>query len=304
MYSWGQLRLLLQQDFPGVSLDKIDAQINARYSMILGLQDWKGLEKKGWIETIAQTNSGTINATPGSTAVSGTGTNWPSTISGMQLLICGSSKLYTVTWVDASDLTLDRPFEGYAAVTAAGYNLIQSIYPLPDDCRQLRVIQNPTTGLALTQMTELEFAQKVGLPTLDGTACYYIPQPDTTDPGTGAIVQQIQLYPLPTMAYGYPIVYEQAAPGFDGVSTNAGPLAFVSDFAILEGARADLYSESDKVAKHEGLYQKHLQGMIHQDNGRREARGPVMDPAYTRHRAWRLLRQYGGTSLIDGRWGS
>lgn len=304
MYSWGQIRLLLQQSFPGVSLDTIDEKINARYAMILGLEDWKGIEKKGWLETVAAITTGTINATQGSTAISGVGMTWTDSITGMQLLVDGSPKLYTATYVDATDLTLDRPFED-DSVSAGGYNLIQSIYALPDDCRQLRVIQNPYSGLALSEMTALEFAQKVGLPTLQGTASSFIPQPDTTDPGNGQAAQAIQLYPLPTLAQGYPLLYEQAAPGFDGVSTNAGPLNFVSDAAILAGARADLCGDKENYAgaEHwEGVYQKHLLTMIHADIDRRESHEITMDPAYTRHRAWRLLRQLGGTTEINGRW--
>lgn len=300
MYSWGTLRLLLQQDFPAVSHDKLDAQINARYSMIVGLQDWKGLEKSARIETVAAIRTGTLTTTQGSTAVVGQSTSWPSTITGMQLLVNGSSKLYTATYVDGSALTLDRPFED-DSVTAGGYTLLQSIYVLPDDCRQLRVISNPWTGNALDEMTEIEFRQKVGLPTLQGTADYFIPQPDTIDTGNGQTVQAIRLYPLPTLAQGYPILYEQAAPGFDGVSTNAGPLAFVSDFAILEGARASLHTDTAQVAKHEALYQKHLQTMIHQDNERRSSHEVRMDQAYTRHRDARLLRQYGGR-ILRGWW--
>ena len=45
--TWGQLRLTLQIAAPGVSLDLVDAWINARYEKILERTDWSGLNRHG-----------------------------------------------------------------------------------------------------------------------------------------------------------------------------------------------------------------------------------------------------------------
>lgn len=305
MYTWGQIRLLLQQSFPGASLDAIDEKINSRYTLILSMLEWKGLEKSGMIETATAISAGTITVTQGSTAVSGTDTGWSSAITGMQLLVDGSSPLYTVTYVDATHLTLDRPFEGESA-EASGYFLVQSIYSLPGDCRTLRVVQNPVDGKELTEMTELEFAQLIGFAEIKGVAATrFIPKPDLVDPATGLVTaQQIMLYPLPTCARGYPIVYEQKAAGFDGTNTSEGPLDFVSDAALLAGSKADLELEKEtpnmaRVTGFEAAFQKQFTGMLHVESRKRPPRALRMDPAYTRHRAARILRGFGGTTIVD-----
>lgn len=302
MYSFGQIRLLLQQFAPGVSLDTIDQAINARYGLMLSLMEWKGLEASGVLETTAAICTGTITATQGSNAVVGVATGWTTSITGMQLLVDGTSPLYTVTFASATSLTLDRPFEG-ASITAGGYTLLQSVYPLPANCRTLSVITSPTTGLELTPMTELEFAQLVGFGDIRGVATRYIPQPDLVDPSTGSVLaQQIKLYPLPTQALGYPIVYEQSAPAFDGVNTNAGPLPFVSDAALLDGCRASLLMQAKDYAGaqvFEAAFHAHFTGMIHVENTKREPRAPRLDPAYTRHRIQRVLRGFGGITILN-----
>lgn len=302
MYTWGQIRLLLQQFAPGVSLDAIDAAINARYGLILSLLEWKGLEKSATIESVAAITAGTCTVTQGSAAVQGQATNWTSAITGMQLLIPGNSQLYTATFVDASDLTLDRPFEGETSF-AGGYTLLQSIYALPADCRTLRVITSPVTGLQLDEWTESEFADLVGFPDMVATATMYKPVTDLVDPATGYVTaQRIQLYPLPTLAQGYPIVYEQIAAGFDGVNTSAAPLPFVSDAALLAGAKAHLLADAKDYAGAEALeavFQKHLTGMLHVEDRKRVARAMRMAPIYTRHRTARILRGFGGTTIIN-----
>jgi len=302
MYTWGQIRLLLQQFAPGASLDAIDEKINARYALILSLLEWKGLEKSSVLVTMPAITAGTISVTEGSTAVSGTGTNWTSAITGMQLFLPGQLELYTVTCAGATALTLDRPFQG-STNPAMGYTLLQSIYRLPPDCRQLRVITSPATGLALDEKTEVQFAELIGSPDLLGAATMYIPQPDATDPQTGQKLQQIQLFPLPTRQRSYPLVYEQAAAGFDGVSTAARPMDFISDAALLAGCKADLELEKDtpnlaRAEAFEASFDKHVQGMLHVENRKRVARPPRMNPRYTRHRAVRILRNYGGAILL------
>src|SRR5581483_910350 len=110
--------------------------------------------------------------TQGSTSVTGTATSWTSAITGLQLVIPGSAGFYTATYVSATALTLDRPFEP-VSVSTSGYALLQTIYQLPIDCRTLRVIKSPVTGLALDQMTEIEFAAFVGFPVLQNVATKY-----------------------------------------------------------------------------------------------------------------------------------
>lgn len=304
MYTWGQIRLLLQQQFACASLDTIDAAINGRYALILSLLDWRGLIKTSTIESAAVIRTGTVSATQGSATVTGSGTNWTDAISGMQFLAPGSSALYTATYMGPETLALDRPYEGNSFIDG-GYTLLQSIYKLPGDCRTLRVIKSPVTGVALDEWTETEFAALVGFPTLQGVAAMYRPAPDLVDAATGYVTaQRIQLYPLPTEARGYPIAYEQAAAGFDGVNTSAAPLPFVSDAALLAGCKADLELAKEqpdlaRAASFEQQFEAHFTGMVRIDSKQRAHAPARMNPIYTKHRTERILRGFGGSVLCD-----
>lgn len=290
-YTWGQIRLLLQQAAPGVSLDTIDQKINARYSAILGIRDWKGLEGNGSIQTVDAYRVGTIALTQGSTAVVGTGTSWLPGYTGWQVLVGGVSPWYTATVVDGTHLTLDRPFEGCSNPTAS-YSLIQAIVQLPDDCRHVRVITSPANGLELLEMTSLEFAQSVGFPVFEGVAQAYIPQPDGTNPVNGRTVKQILLYPLPIFARGYPLIYERLGIGFDGTATDEGPLDFVSGDAIIAGAKLDLGCAKNPLGLStlSNEWDMHISSMHHVENGERAPKPLKMADVYTRHRRERWYR--------------
>jgi hypothetical protein len=296
-YSWGQIRLLLQQFAgPGVSLDTIDEKINSRYALILSLMDWHGLEVNGMLQTLAAYNTGTISVTQGSTAVTGTGTNWVSAMNGLQLLTCFGLP-YNVTILSNTALTLDRPFEGATNATL-GYWLGQVVYQLPDNCRHLSTITSPELLREIPPMDEIEFAQLEGAPiTWGGPSTRYVPQPDGVNAQTGAIVKQIMLWPLPWRAQGYPLVYEQVAEGFDGVSTTDGPLPFVSPHILIAGCKADLAADAgklDQAISFNGTFDKHFAGMVHVESSSKPYPAPRMAGRYTRHRVLRVLRQLGG----------
>jgi hypothetical protein len=295
IYSWGQIRLLLQQFAGnGVSLDTIDEKINSRYALILSLMDWQGLEVNGMLETLAAYNTGTVAVTQGSTAVTGTGTMWTSSMNGLQFLTCFGNP-YTVTILTNTTLTLDRPFEGYSN-TGLGYWLGQAVYQLPDDCRNLKMLRSPWTGAAIPAMDEYEFGQFEGTPVVCGPALRYVPQPDGVDANTGITVKQIMLWPLPSFARGYPITYDAVTEGFNGVSTTNGPLAFVSCAALLAGCKADLARDAGKLDQSETLeaqFMKHFTGMVHVENSVKPYPRPRMASQYTRHRIERVIRGLG-----------
>jgi hypothetical protein len=290
-YTWGQIRLLISQDAKGVSLDAIDQKINARYAAILGMRDWKGLEGNATLQTMDAYRTGTIAVTQGSTAVVGTGTTWLNGYSGWQLLIGGSRAWYTATVVDGQHITLDRPYESQSD-TAASYSLINAIMQLPDDCRHLRVIRSPATGLQMTEMTSLEFAQEVGFAICEGVAQAYIPQPDGVNSSDGDTVKQILLYPLPLWARGYQIVYERLGIGFDGTTTGTGPFDFVSGHAIIAGAKMDLkcYSNALELQGLMNEWDTQISAMHHVENGERKPLPLKLADVYTRHRRQRLYR--------------
>jgi hypothetical protein len=299
--TWGQIRLLLQQFAPGVSLDIIDEKITSRYGLILDTVNWKGLEEEAYLETVAAYTTGTVSVTKGSATVTGSGTAWSSTLNGRQFLLSGDTALYTVTYVSATEITLDRAFEGNDA-TDAGYTILQSIYRLPTNDKRLKTISSPVTGLALDELTQEEFRELIGFPSVIGIAEKFVRRADFTDSGTGQVYHQVALYPLPTEAQGYPILQEQTDNRFDGTNTSDSPLPFVREAAILNGARADLCLEmgqESRAATYEARFQMDLKGMLHVENGKRGNPSIRMAPIYTRHRAARVLRSFGGTTIVN-----
>lgn len=295
-YTWGQIRLLLQQFAgPRISLDVIDHAIRARYELILSLMEWKGVEASGVLETQAAYNAGTITLTAGSTAVVGVGTAWSGAYSGWQLFL-GSGPVYTVTITSGTTLTLDRPFEGGPQ---SAYWLAQSIYQLPDNCRELRSIFSPFDGGQLPSIDEDIFGALEGsFLAINMPSTNYVPQPDGIDAVTGATVQQILLYPVPTLAQGYPIKYDAIAVSFDGTSTTEGPLAFVSSAGLIAGCKADLELEKPngslaKSQTFEAAFASFFRAMLHVENAKRPAQRMIQEDQYWVHRTQRFLRSGG-----------
>jgi hypothetical protein len=120
--TWGQLRLQLQIYGPGVAPDLLDEFLNGRYEQVLEATDWSGLQYHATIQTTAayQSASDTVTLTVGSPTVAGAGTAWTAAITGLQFYRPGDTAAYTATLVSATALTLDRPYEGNAAVDPRG----------------------------------------------------------------------------------------------------------------------------------------------------------------------------------------
>jgi hypothetical protein len=290
---------------PKISVDTIDHAIVARYELILTTLEWKGIEQEGILRTKAAYGAGSIAATQGCKTVAGIGTNWSGAYSGWQLFV-GDGPLYTVTITGPSTLELDRPFEGCGG-GAAGYWIAQAIYELPDNCRNLRAIFPPYGGASLAVIDEDIFGELEGacLPINAATnsVTNYIPWTDGVNAATGATVQRILLFPVPVLAQGYPLKYDAVSDAFNGDSTSAGPLAFVSAAALIAGCKADLEAEKTAprtamIEKFEADFDKWLTGMIHIENGKRPKQRIRIDESYTQHRTQRYLRSAGGLAIL------
>ena len=305
-YSWGQIRLLLQQfSGPGISLDTIDHAIRARYELILSAMDWQGIEQSGTLQTSAGYNAGSIVPVFGSTAVTGVGTAWTSAMNGWQIFF-GTGPVYTVTITGPTTLVLDRPYEG---ISTGYYWLVRALLNLPTNCRTLSQIFSPWDGSQLVQIDKEVFGELLGdfLPvgSMDPygyQSTNFVLWTDGTDPNSGETVQRILLYPVPVRAQGYPIKYEAVEESFDGTSTTDGPLAFVSAAALIAGCKADLEMEKTKpnplvASKFEADFQKWLIGMVHIENDKHPNQRMRLDDSYVVHRLERFLRS-GGPAIV------
>jgi hypothetical protein len=257
--TWGQLRLLLTQENPGLSDDLIDGKMNARYEQILRANDWSGAKAHVTLRTTAayQSTTDTVTFTVGSTAVTGVGTNWQSSQSGLQMFKPGDTVVYTATVNSTTSITLDRPYEGLdgdapgIAYASSAYVLMQNVYTMPANCGGVISILDPVTGEPMAELSQVNFDQSVGPVTVLANPDCWSPY-DWTPEGTEQTTRQVKLYPSPLYARGLPVSYRFAALGFDGVSTSARPLSWVSDKLLLDGANADLCLHRAKLAENPG----------------------------------------------------
>jgi hypothetical protein len=291
--TWGELRLQLQQSAPGISLDLVDEFLNTRYARVLDHKQWSWLEAVAYIETTApyQSSTDTVTVTQGSANVVGTGTSWTSDLNGQKFQVVSDGPFYTFTVIDATHATLDRVYESSSA-SGVGYRLFRNAYALPADFKSVMDEESADDGFDLTRMDELGLGASVGFRDQIGTPAVYAitPSPVSLDGGTS---WQIEMFPIPAYAKGYPLHYQRAAPAFDGTTTAAAPLPFVTDAVLLAGARADIFAhlgDFNKAKYNEGKFADELSAMVRADALKAPKPVIAMAPRFTRHRLRRLLR--------------
>ena len=303
MSTWGQLRLILQTGAPGVSLDLIDTYLNTRYTSVLSATDWSGLKGHSTIQTTAayQSTADTVTATMGSNVVTGAGTAWTAAITGQRFYIPGDTVIYTATYGTATSLTLDRPYEGREGTDPAGtvyaaspYVFMQNLYPLPADCRSLVTVLDPITGLPMQPFTKDGLDFSVGTRALVGYPKAYAPYDDSPE-ASPPVLHQIELYPPPVNARGFPLEYLRIANAFDGETTSVSPLPWVTSLVLLSGARADIALHLENFTKAEGYeaqFEKELARMLLVEHTGRVKASVKIASRFSRHRLARATRGY------------
>jgi hypothetical protein len=300
--TWGQLRLQCQLSALSIDLDLIDGWLNTRYEKIIQATDWTGIDAHATIQTKAayQSVADTVTLTVGSATVTGLGTAWTNAIGGAQQFYRpGDSASYTPTYVSATQLTLDRPYEGMGSdapgtvYAAAAYVLMQNLYALPADCSTVVEIIDPITEFPMQRMSKAELDASVGVRTLvEDPRIYaiYDDSPETNPP----VVHQVEFYPPPLYARGLPLEYRRSVFGFDGQTTGASPLPFVGSLALIVGVRADVATHLKQTAqamKYESEFKEALADLLRVEHSQRR-KAPVMKMAarFTRHRMARAER--------------
>ena len=97
--TWGQIRFEVEKAFPGVDIDLLDGWIKSVYQGILDHRNWSGLEAEANITTVAVYEVGTLAATLGSTALTGTGTTWTTAMSTRRIRIASRMQMTNVIFV-------------------------------------------------------------------------------------------------------------------------------------------------------------------------------------------------------------
>lgn len=236
MSTWGEIGLRLQQTFPGLGPDLRVGYLNGAYARILDDLPWSGLNAEGVLQTTAVVESGTVTTVAGSTAIVGSGTAFTSAMVGRRFRPEGQPESYTIAAVaDATNLTLDRPYEG-ASGSSVAYKIFQSVYQLPLAVKFVTEIRNATTGIAMTELSLRELNQAFVNRSLIGEPTHWAPAEDTSE-ANPPVAHQVEVYAVPLLSAGLPYSYQRAVVGFDGTNTSSAPLPWVSSEAILAKAQ-------------------------------------------------------------------
>jgi hypothetical protein len=306
--TWGQIRINLLESSPGIPLDLIDEWINSRYGTLLEATDWIGLKAHTMIQTTAAYQSGadTVTVTVGQSAVTGAGTTWTAARTGSGFYIPGDTATYVVTYVSATSLTLDRPYEGKSGdaagvhYAASPYVFMTNIYLLPADCRSIVTVLDPQTSLPLSSFTKDGLDASAGTRAQLGYPASWAQYDNSQEPTPPSIappvLQRIELFPPPLLAQGFSVEYLRVANRFDGQTLNASPLPFLAQppTAILAGVRADIALYEEKFAKaagYEKLFEMEMGRLISLEHTQRRVKTSMkMASRFTRHRLARVNR--------------
>lgn len=292
--TYGEVRFQITVQFPGISLDLIDQWIQNRYQQILDALPWQRLEKETVIQTVASYATGTLAATQGSTAVTGTGTTWTAAMTGRMIRIADRSEFYTFTRTGDTTGTLDRGYEGDTG-TGLSYRIDQNIFALPDGLLILKGVA-PLDGTAPLEVMSLARLNAIapGRRTYGAPSYAALYMDDASTPPK----PQVELHPVPESLAGMRVHYQaDATPPSE---TSVALLPWIRPGCLLAGVQADArdhlkeYAGSDRA---EARFGRLLTQMLATECRRR---GPVqikMASRLTRHWQNASLRRTRGFTL-------
>jgi hypothetical protein len=294
--TWGQIRFELAKFRPGFDTQLITQFINASYAELLDYHNWKGLEADAVIQTVAPYTTGTVNLTNGSTAVSGVGTVFTASMTGMFFRNDSDNAYYTFTFVDATDFTLDRPYEGTSTTAGQGaaFHVFQNIYALPAGVKYIQLMTNLHLPMEMTVKTKHELHEMSPNLSIYGEPEFYAPECDTPEDAP-PVLHAVEIYPIPNVFEGLPYTYQKAAVAFDGTNTSSYPMPWVSDDAIAAGAKARMLNHEQSYAGEAAQLNRFKTLRDRMMAVEVERNGPIrmkMAPRFTRHRVRRWTAHY------------
>ncbi len=244
--TYGQLRLQVTQENPGIPLEKVDGWLQDRYTEILDRLEWKRTEAESVIVSPASYQTGTLAATQGSNAITGTGTTWTAAMNGRMIRIDDSSEYYQFTYLTATTATLDRGWE-HPDTTVSTYRIDQAVFLLPADCRILKGVRSlHDWEPPLARVTPGELDRISGQRRSYGSPTKYAP---TWDNFSDPPIMQVELSPVPdspntaSETLSFVVIYDfdssLIAPG----STSSSLLPWVRPAALKAGVRSSRFRD-------------------------------------------------------------
>lgn len=221
---------------PAVDAELLKAWINEAYNNILDARQWKGLETRTVLQTVATYRTGSAAITNGATAVTGTGTTFTAAMSGRRFRIAGSLETYTFAYLSATTATLDRPFEG-ATITGGSFEIFANVYGLPDRVKLITLMRNTRINKYMELITEENLNQADASRLSIGEPYFYMPGPHSGGEGT-ALIRQVEIYPAPEVAIGLLYTYIKLPLEFSGSNNSTEILGWVDPRAVIAGAKA------------------------------------------------------------------
>jgi len=284
--TYGQLKFRLTKAFPGVDLDLIEGWIDDRYAEILGELPWSRQNVQSVLSTVAPYCTGTVVLESGSNAVSLTGGAFTAAMTGMAFRVTGEDDIYGFTYVDATDGTLDRNYEGSLALApGAAYTIFQHIYVMPPDCRMLEdtafanFSQGPMLRMTRGQLNQSE-PNRASLDTPAIWSSYM-------DDGSTPPRIQVELFPVPDKVYGIPFTYVSDPGGLTGSATSTILQVWMQPAALVEGvtARIKAHLKDYAGAQLAGVLAKAAVANMRSSEAQGMAPAAMqLDSYYTRHR--------------------
>ncbi len=199
-------------DHPPDALLSMD-WLQSRYAMVLERASWVFLIKEATFQTVGEITAGTVTVTNGSSTVTETTSNangWSSAVEGRYFRRDGDSEFYEISTfnnLNPDTLTLARNYEG-ASGTVKGYSIVQRIYSLASDCREIlsmAVIDSPTR-MEKVSVQELDRGM-LNRPQVGSPPNFWLPiGRDSSN------IMRVEVYPIPDEVHGILYHYIQGTP--------------------------------------------------------------------------------------------
>jgi hypothetical protein len=169
-------QLIERDSASNTGLSFIGDIINDAYLEICSMFRFDFLSRKAYIQATGAYTTGTVAIALAGTTVTGTDTVFTEDFIGRKIVL--SNQIYEITgYTDATHVTIGRPFEGSAAITADTTAVYKDTYFLPWDCDYPRIekITNPFNQRTLLMNPREKWLKEFPNPVDAGDSGFWIP---------------------------------------------------------------------------------------------------------------------------------